>query len=70
MMFVLDDKYFILQTIAEQRWQREAFFSIWGGHEGNFVSDPSSHCEDVLPDSWAGSVKPLSFSDQLNFYAF
>lgn len=26
MMFALDDKYFILQTIAEQRWRREAFF--------------------------------------------
>lgn len=26
MMFVLNDKYFILQTIVEQRWWREAFF--------------------------------------------
>lgn len=26
MMFVLDDNYFILQNIAEQRWWREAIF--------------------------------------------
>lgn len=46
------------------------FFSVWGGQGGNRISDPCSHREDVLPDLWAGSVKPLSFPNQLNFYAF
>lgn len=68
-MFALDDKYFILQTKAEQRWRREAFFSVWGGQRGHHISDPSSHREDVLTRG-QGVRSRFHFSNQLNFYAF
>lgn len=68
-MFALDDKYFILQTIAEQRWRREAFFLFGEDREANRISDPRSHREDVLTrgqEVWSR----FHFSNQLNFYAF